>query len=194
MMETAKKHIGVLGVQGAVSEHASHLRSLGAEPVVVRRPDDLAGVDGLVLPGGESTTIGRLIRRYGLYEPIVTRAKAGLPLFGTCAGMILLAKRIHGQEDAHLGLLDATVDRNSFGRQRESFEADLIVKGLGEQPFSAVFIRAPHIMQADGNVEILATYHEKIVAARERNLLVTSFHPELTDDLRMHRLFLNMID
>lgn len=191
---TAHTRVGVLAVQGAVSEHAKRLLSLGVQAVLVRRPDDLETVDGLVIPGGESTTIGRLIRQYNLFEPIRKRGEEGMPLFGTCAGMILLAKRIHGQEQAHLGLLDATVDRNSFGRQRDSFEASIPVVGLGEEPYAAVFIRAPHIMEAGDSVTVLARYDGKIVAAREGNVLVTSFHPELTDDTRMHRLFLNMID
>lgn len=193
-MVKAQTRVGVLAVQGAVTEHAKRLETLGVQAVLVRRPDDLDGVDALVIPGGESTTIGRLIRQYNLFEPIRKRGEEGMPLFGTCAGMILLAKRIHGPEQAHLGLLDATVDRNSFGRQRDSFEAGISVEGLGEEPYAAVFIRAPHIVEAGDAVTVLARYEDKIVAARQGNVLVTSFHPELTDDPRMHRLFLNMIE
>lgn len=185
--------IGVLNVQGAVSEHADSLRDAGAAPVLVKSPEDLNEVNGLIIPGGESTTIGRLIRRYGLFEPIVTRARAGMPLFGTCAGMILLAGEIQGQEEPHLALMNTLVDRNSFGRQRESFEAEVQVKPFGEKAFPGVFIRAPHIVQAGSDVEVLSVYQDRIVAARQGNLLATSFHPELTQDCRFHEYFVDMV-
>lgn len=169
------------------------MRAVGAEAVLVKHPEDLTAVDGLIIPGGESTTIGRLLRRYGLSEPIARRAEDGMPVFGTCAGMILLAKRIEGQTEAHLGLMDVVVNRNSFGRQRDSFETDLSVSSLPDGPFPGVFIRAPHIVQAGNNVEVLALYEGKIVAAREGRLLATSFHPELTADRRFHKLFLEML-
>jgi len=168
--------IGVLNVQGAVSEHVEHVRRTGAEPVLVKHPQDLDNLSGMILPGGESTTIGKLMRKYGLFEPLRERAKQGLPVFGTCAGMILLAERIQGQEEPHLGLMDVTVDRNSFGRQRDSFEADIDVAGiLGEAPFRSVFIRAPHIVEAGPQVEVLASYEGKIVAARQGSMLATLF-------------------
>lgn len=186
--------IGVLALQGAVYEHVKSLQEAGADQVVaVKRRHDLESLDGLVLPGGESTTIGKLMKEYDLIEPIRDMGRQGIPLFGTCAGLILLAKRIHGQDDPHLGLMDVLVDRNSFGRQRESFEADLSIKGIEGEPFRAVFIRAPHIMEAGSQVEVLSTFQDRIVAAREGNLLGASFHPELTDDIRMHRYFLDMV-
>ncbi|GAX88710.1 pyridoxal 5'-phosphate synthase glutaminase subunit PdxT [Effusibacillus lacus] len=186
--------IGVLALQGAVTEHIKSLRQAGAEEVVaVKRKEDLADLDGLVLPGGESTTIGKLMNQYELMEPIREMAKSGTPMFGTCAGLILLANRIHGQDWAHLGVMDALVDRNSFGRQRESFETDLTIKGLEGEPYRAVFIRAPHIMEVGPGVEILSTYQNRIVAARQDNLLGTSFHPELTDDVRLHQYFVDMV-
>jgi 5'-phosphate synthase pdxT subunit len=190
--------IGVLALQGDFAEHAAMLRSLGAAAVEVRLPGDLAGLDGLILPGGESTTIGRLARAYGLIEPIRALAAAGTPLWGTCAGMILLARDI-GPEPPLLGLMDLTVRRNAFGRQAQSFEADLEVPALaaigdgtnGRRPFPAVFIRAPLIEAAGPGVEILARLSDgTAVAARQGRLLATSFHPELTGDARFHRLFL----
>jgi pyridoxal 5'-phosphate synthase pdxT subunit len=186
--------IGVLALQGAVEEHVKSLEKAGAEDVVtVKRRRDLEGLDGIVLPGGESTTIGKLMREYDLLEPIREMGQRGVPLFGTCAGLILLAKRIHGQEDAHLGLMDVLVDRNSFGRQRESFEADLEIQGLEGGPYRTVFIRAPHIMEVGAGVDVLCKFQDRIVAARQGNLLGASFHPELTDDVRFHQYFLDMV-
>lgn len=186
--------IGVLALQGAVAEHVRSLRQAGAGEVApVKRKEELEGLDGLVLPGGESTTIGKLMNQYGLTEPIRDMARAGTPMFGTCAGLILLANRIHGQNWVHLGVMDVLVDRNSFGRQRESFETDLEIKGIEGDPYRAVFIRAPHIMEAGDGVEVLATYQDRIVAARQGHLLGASFHPELTDDIRLHRYFLDMV-
>lgn len=192
-MNAMKKRIGVLNVQGAVSEHAHSLRRLNAEPVLVKTPEDLSGISGLVIPGGESTTIGRLIRQYGLKSGILERAGEGMPIFGTCAGLIILASRIEGQEDTHLGLMDIAVDRNSFGRQRESFETFLPVPEIGDPDFPAVFIRAPHISAAGPSVRVMATYKGRVVAARQDHYLVTAFHPELTDDLRLHQYFLGMV-
>ncbi|GIM45914.1 pyridoxal 5'-phosphate synthase subunit PdxT [Collibacillus ludicampi] len=186
--------IGVLALQGAVAEHVKSLEKAGAEEVVtVKRRRDLEGLDGIVLPGGESTTIGKLMREYDLLEPIREMGQRGVPLFGTCAGLILLARRIHGQEDVHLGLMDVLVDRNSFGRQRESFEADLEIQGLEGGPYRSVFIRAPHIMEVGTGVDVLCKFQDRIVAARQGNLLGASFHPELTDDIRFHRYFLEMV-
>jgi len=187
----ASLRIGVLNVQGAVSEHAEQVRRAGAEVVLVKHPEDLVDVSGMILPGGESTTIGKLMKKYDLIDSIRTKALAGMPVFGTCAGMILLAKRIEGEESSHLGLMDITVNRNSFGRQRESFEADISMAGL-TQAFPGVFIRAPHIVEAATEVEVLATYEGKIVAAKQGHLLATAFHPELTHDLRLHEWLLTM--
>jgi len=188
--------IGVLALQGAVAEHVKSLEQAGATDVVtVKWPADLDGLDGLVLPGGESTTIGKLMHKYELMEPVRALAKQGVPMFGTCAGLILLANRIHGQDWTHVGALDALVDRNSFGRQVDSFEADLEVKGLeGEAPYRAVFIRAPHVMEVGPEVEVLSTINDRIVAARQGHLLGASFHPELTDDVRLHKYFLGMVE
>lgn len=187
--------IGVLALQGAVAEHIKSLQQAGADEVVaVKWPQDLEGLDGLVLPGGESTTIGKLMNKYELMEPVREMAKRGVPMFGTCAGLILLSNRINGQDWAHIGALNALVDRNSFGRQVDSFEADLNVQGLeGDEPYPAVFIRAPHIMEVGDNVDVLCTYNDRIVTARQGNLLGASFHPELTDDVRLHKYFLGMV-
>jgi 5'-phosphate synthase pdxT subunit len=187
--------IGVLALQGAVAEHIKSLQQAGADEVVaVKWPKDLEGLDGLVLPGGESTTIGKLMNKYELMEPVREMAKRGVPMFGTCAGLILLANRINGQDWAHIGVMDVLVDRNSFGRQVDSFEANLEVKGLeGDGAYPAVFIRAPHIMEVGPDVDVLCMYNDRIVAARQGNLLGASFHPELTDDIRMHKYFLNMV-
>ncbi|MGZ4031375.1 MAG: pyridoxal 5'-phosphate synthase glutaminase subunit PdxT [Tumebacillaceae bacterium] len=186
--------IGVLALQGAVAEHVKSLQQAGADEVVtVKWPADLEGVDGLVLPGGESTTMGKLMHKYELMEPVRELAEKGMPMFGTCAGLILLSKRIHGQDWSHIGVLDALVDRNSFGRQVDSFETDLDIKGVEGDPYRAVFIRAPHIMEVGPDVEVLSTFNDRIVAARQGNVLGASFHPELTDDARLHGYFLNMV-
>lgn len=184
--------VGILAFQGAVEEHARMVARVGAEPVAVRRKEQLAELDGLILPGGESTTIGKLMRVHGLLEAIREFASAGKPVFGTCAGLILMADRISGQEEAHLRLMDMTVSRNAFGRQRESFETDLDVKGF-DSPMRAVFIRAPWVEEVGPGVDVLAVYGGRVVAARQGHLLAAAFHPELTDDVRMHELFLGMI-
>ncbi|MCI0182673.1 Pyridoxal 5'-phosphate synthase subunit PdxT [Acidibacillus sp. S0AB] len=181
--------IGVLNVQGAVSEHVDHIKRVDAEPILVKHADDLIGLHGLIIPGGESTTIGKLIRKYGLFDPIIESAQQGMPIFGTCAGMILLAKQIEGHDEPHLALMDVVVNRNSFGRQRESFEADILIRGVSDNPFPAVFIRAPHVVNAGEQVDVLATLDEKIVAVQQGQLLASAFHPELTDDTRMHSYF-----
>jgi len=186
--------IGVLASQGAFAEHIARLQQLGVEAVPVRLPEELAGLDGLVIPGGESTSIGRLMRDYKLADEIRDRAKNGLPVLGTCAGMILLARKTSDAYPEPLAVMDITVRRNAFGRQRESFEAELSVPALGEKPFPGVFIRAPLIEQADGQVEVLARLTDgTIVAARQGKLLALAFHPELTDDLRFHRYFLDIV-
>jgi 5'-phosphate synthase pdxT subunit len=187
--------IGILALQGDVREHARALDAVGARPVEVRRAAELAAVDGLVLPGGESTTIGRLLRVFELLEPLRTAVVAGLPVFGSCAGMILLARDVvDGRPDQPLiGGLDMVVRRNAFGRQVDSFEVDLDVDGVAGPPVHAVFIRAPWVEKAGDAVEVLARVAEAPVAVRQGPLLATAFHPELTGDSRMHRLFVDIV-
>jgi 5'-phosphate synthase pdxT subunit len=190
----SRPRVGILAVQGDVAEHAAALRDVGAEPVEVRLPRDLAGVEALILPGGESTAMRRLIDAYGLAEPILGLAASGAPMWGTCAGMILLARRIADGDPPALGLLDIEVRRNAYGRQLDSFEADLDVPALGEEPLHAVFIRAPVVTDVGPGVEVLATDPMgRTVAVREGRLLATAFHPELTGDRRFHRALVEMI-
>ncbi|MBW5448605.1 pyridoxal 5'-phosphate synthase glutaminase subunit PdxT [Cohnella sp. CFH 77786] len=183
--------IGVLALQGAVAEHIRSIGLAGGQGVAVKRTEQLGELDGLVIPGGESTTIGKLMRQYGFIEAVRDFASQGKPLFGTCAGLIVLAERLESGEEPHLSLMNMTVARNAFGRQRESFETELDVKGI-DSPLRAVFIRAPLIKEVGENVEVLSTYKGEIVAAKQDRLLVSSFHPELTDDFRLHGLFLEM--
>ena len=203
--------VGVLALQGAFIEHENILARIGVEPVEVRLPGELEGLDSLILPGGESTTIGQVAERWGLLEPIRAFARSGRPLWGTCAGMVLMAKEVvdgvSGQP--RLELMDVVVRRNAFGRQVDSFEVGLEVPSLGEEPFHAVFIRAPRIERVGKEVEILARLEPAlspstalrasgvegdgaVVAVRQGNLLATAFHPELTDDDRFHRYFLGL--
>ncbi len=195
--------IGVLGIQGAVSEHVEAINNTIKENglegcgVVVKTKNQLEEVQALIIPGGESTTIGRVSKERNLFEKIVQKAKEGLPIFGTCAGLVLLAKEVFDAkvgvlEQPIFGLMDVKVIRNAFGRQRESFEVELEVPILGEKPFPAVFIRAPIVEKAWGKTKVLAKYEEKIVAVQEDNLLATAFHPELTNDRRFHQYFLKM--
>jgi pyridoxal 5'-phosphate synthase pdxT subunit len=177
--------VGVLAIQGGFEAHLSMLRELGAEEIEVRAPIDLEGLDGLVIPGGESTTIVKGIESAELAEPIRAHLERGRPVFGTCAGMIVC-------DGDHLGLIDATARRNAFGRQLQSFEADLVVEGIGEEPLRAVFIRAPWIERHGPDVEVLASYEGHPVAIREGSVLACAFHPELSEDLRMHALFMAM--
>ncbi|HXK32821.1 MAG TPA: pyridoxal 5'-phosphate synthase glutaminase subunit PdxT [Dehalococcoidia bacterium] len=187
--------IGVLALQGDFAEHAAMLRAAGAEPVEVRLPSQLADIDALIIPGGESTTITRLLDIYELREPIRRMGLQGLPIWGTCAGAIVLAKEATDLDRPNLALMDIQVRRNAFGRQVDSFEADLEVRGLDDAPFHAIFIRAPVIERAGERVEVLATLADgTIVAAREGRLLATSFHPELTGDARFHRLLLDLAE
>jgi 5'-phosphate synthase pdxT subunit len=181
--------IGVLALQGAFREHLRTLAAIGVEGVPVRLPRDLDDIAGLILPGGESTTMRQLIERWGLRQPILDLASSGAPLFGTCAGMIVLAREIAGGEPPILPLLDVTVERNAFGRQLDSFETDLTVPVLGDQPVHGVFIRAPIIDRTGPDVDILARLDDgRIVAVRERNIVATAFHPELAGETRFHRL------
>lgn len=184
--------IGVLGLQGAVREHIKAIEASGAKGIVVKKVEQLAMIDGLILPGGESTTMRRLINQYDFLEPLISFGKQGKPMFGTCAGLILLAKEITNQEQAHLGLMDMTVTRNAFGRQRESFEAKLIIEGVADD-FEAVFIRAPYIESVGKGVKVLSTYDGQIVAAEEGSFMCASFHPELTDDYRLQQYFVEKV-
>jgi 5'-phosphate synthase pdxT subunit len=185
--------VGVLGLQGDVREHLRALESAGASSLEVKTPEDIAMVDALVLPGGESTTIGKLLDRFELLEPLRARAEGGMPLYGTCAGMILMAKEVvgHDQLPHGLGLLDATVRRNAYGRQVDSFETDLDVAGLDE-PFRAVFIRAPVVESVGDEVEVMATFDGAPALVREGHLFASSFHPEMTGDGRLHAMFLDV--
>ncbi len=191
----AVRRVGVLALQGDFREHVETFSRIpDVEPVEVRLARDLEGLHGLVIPGGESTTIGRLMVDFGLLEPIRRLALEGMPLWGTCAGLIVMAKEIVGGTDQPLlGLMDVRVRRNAFGRQIDSFEADLVIPPLGDRPFHAVFIRAPYIEYVGRNVEVVAALPDgTVVAARQGNLLGTSFHPELTEDTRFHEYFLAM--
>jgi 5'-phosphate synthase pdxT subunit len=191
---SSRPRVGILAVQGDVAEHAAALRDIGAEPVEVRLPRDLAGVEALILPGGESTAMRRLIDAYGLGEPILGLAASGAPVWGTCAGMILLARRIADGDRPVFPLLDIEVRRNAYGRQLDSFEADIDVPALGDEPLHAVFIRAPIVSDVGPGVEILATDPlGRTVAVRQGRLLATAFHPELTSDRRFHRALVEMI-
>ena len=186
--------IGVLGLQGDFREHARALEDAGAAAVVVKTPEELAGVDALVMPGGESTTIGKLLERFDLLEPLRARAAAGMPLYGTCAGLILMANEIEGPQDAphRLGLMDIAVRRNAYGRQVDSFETDLDVAGLDE-PYRAVFIRAPAVERTGAGVEVLASVDRKPVLVRQERWLASTFHPEMTGDNRVHGMFVEMV-
>lgn len=185
--------IGVLGLQGAVAEHVKALEASGAETIVIKRVEQLDEINGLVMPGGESTTMRRLIDKYDFFESLKQFSGVGKPIFGTCAGMILLAGQIEGQYNVHLGLMDITVKRNAYGRQRDSFEAELMVSGVGDD-FIGVFIRAPYIIDVGEDIEVLSKYEGNIVAARQGHLLTCAFHPELVDDSRFHGLFVKMVE
>ena len=186
--------IGVLASQGAFAEHLAILRQLEVEALPIRLPQELTGLDGLIIPGGESTSISRLMLNYNLMDEVRGLAKNGLPILGTCAGMILLAKEISNLDVESLGVMDIRVKRNAFGRQKDSFETDLSIPVLGENPFPAVFIRAPAIEWTNSNVEILASLAEGTgVAAKQGKLVASAFHPELTSDLRFHQYFLDIV-
>lgn len=181
--------VGVLALQGDVREHVRLLEALDAEAVHVKRPEQLDSIDGLVIPGGESTTIGKMAVRFGLLEPLRRVIDEGLPVYGSCAGMILLAAQLTEGDQPLIGALDVLVRRNAFGRQNESFEAQLEVTGLSD-PFQAVFIRAPWIEKVGSEVEVLAAIDEHPVMVRQGSILATSFHPELTGDGRIHQMLL----
>ncbi len=185
--------VGVLALQGDFREHLAVLRGMGVDAVPVRTRDELAGVDGIVIPGGESTTIGKLAERYELLEPLRAAIAGGMPALGTCAGMIVLAHDAAGHSQPLLGVLDVVVERNAFGRQVDSFEEDLAVDGFDE-PVRAVYIRAPWIEKVGSGVEVLARSEDHPVMVRQGNIIATSFHPELTDDDRIHRMFVAAVE
>jgi 5'-phosphate synthase pdxT subunit len=195
-MERNEMKIGILALQGAFIEHVRFISNLKSEAIEVRLHEDLEGLDGLIIPGGESTTILKLMHGYQIFQPLQKMIKNGFPVWGTCAGMICLAQRVHNSQESYLHpleVMDIEVKRNAFGRQVDSFEIDLSIPILGKKPYHAVFIRAPLIDKISPGVEILASLADgTIVAAKQNNILVTSFHPELTDDLRFHEYFLDL--
>lgn len=182
--------IGVLALQGAVREHLNSLAACGAAVKPVKTLSELEGLNGLIVPGGESTTVGKLLVRYGMLEPIKQKAREGMAVFGTCTGLIMLAGEIDGYDQPRLGLMDICVKRNAFGRQINSFETDLSIPVLGSEPLRAIFIRSPEVTAAGPATEILARYEEHIVLVRQGRFLAAAFHPELTPDIRLHRYFL----
>lgn len=185
--------VGVLALQGAFREHRKMLSVCGANSVEVRKPEQLAGLDGVIIPGGESTTIGKLLVEWHMMDELRDLGTRGMPIFGTCAGLVLLAKDIAGSTQPRIGLMGISAVRNAFGRQVDSFERDLTIKGIEETPFHAVFIRAPSIRSVGPEVTVLAEVDGQAVMVRQDNLLASSFHPELTADTRVHRYFLEMI-
>lgn len=188
------KHIGVLALQGAVSEHIERLESLGAvHPHIVKYKEDLEGLDGLIIPGGESTAIGLLLKNYDLIQPIRDKINAGMAVWGTCAGMILLAKELAGGEKAHLQVMDICVRRNAYGRQLESFTTTVNIPEVSPNPIPLVFIRAPYVERTGAEVQVLLEIDGNIVACRQGRMLATSFHPELTSDNSFHAYFVNTI-
>lgn len=184
--------IGILGFQGAVIEHQRHIEKIGHEAIVVRYPEQLAELDGMILPGGESTTIGKLLNRTGMMEPLRERIREGLPVWGTCAGMILLAKELENDPVRHLAVMDITVKRNAYGTQIDSFDVNVEIPEVSTGEIPLVFIRAPYITSVGEGVKVISRIDGHIVAARENNMLVTSFHPELTDCSAFHRYFAEM--
>ncbi|WP_404450758.1 pyridoxal 5'-phosphate synthase glutaminase subunit PdxT [Virgibacillus necropolis] len=185
--------IGVLALQGAVREHIRSVEASGAKAIEIKRTEQLEHIDGLILPGGESTTMRRLIDSYGFFTALQEFGKKGKPIFGTCAGLILMASKIEGQDHAHLSLMNMKVARNAFGRQVASFEQELAIKHVADD-FNAVFIRAPYVVEAGAEVEVLATHQDRIVAAKQGHYLCTAFHPELTDDNRFVEYFVKMVE
>ncbi len=184
--------IGILGFQGAVIEHQQHIQQLEQEAVIVRYREQLETIDGLILPGGESTTMGKLLNRTGLMDPLREKILQGLPVWGTCAGMILLAKELEQDPLVHLGVMDMTVKRNAYGTQIDSFDVRMVVPEISNREIPLVFIRAPYITRVGKAVRVLCRVDDHIVAVRERNMLATSFHPELTDDSAFHQYFIGM--
>ncbi|MBZ4683886.1 MAG: pyridoxal 5-phosphate synthase pdxT subunit [Fusobacteriaceae bacterium] len=192
LKEGGNMKIGVLALQGAFIEHINILKNLDVEAIEIRKKEELDNIDGLIIPGGESTAIGKLLVDLDIKDSLIKKIKNGLPIFGTCAGLILLAKKIINDDKTHLGVMDITVKRNAYGRQLGSFYTEQDVKYIGEK-IKMTFIRAPYIENVENNVEILAIVDNHIVAAQQDNILVTSFHPELTDDTRVHKYFIEIV-
>ena len=182
--------VGVLSFQGGVIEHLNHIKALGHTGIKVKKEEDLNDIDAIILPGGESTTIGKLLKMTGLIKPLKEKIESGLPTWGTCAGMILLANEIEGQEEKYLNTMDIKVERNAFGTQIDSFKIHKIIKEVSEENIELVFIRAPYITEVKETVEILCELDNKIVAAKQKNIIATAFHPELTNDLSFLSYFL----
>ncbi len=187
-----KPCVGVLALQGAFREHAASVARLGAETREVRQLKDMDGIDAMIIPGGESTTMGKLLVEWGMLDPLRQRIEKGMPVYGSCAGLILLCREIENSDQPRLGVLDAVVRRNAFGRQVDSFETELDIPELGQPPIPAVFIRAPVLTGVGPQARVLAQVNGQAVAVRQDNVLATSFHPELTPDTRLHRYFLEM--
>lgn len=186
-------NIGVLSLQGGVIEHIKQITELGHNPVEVKKVEDLKHVQGIILPGGESTTMGKLLNVTGLMEPLRQKIRGGLPTWGTCAGMILLAKEIENDDKRHITLMNIKVKRNAFGTQVDSFKTNKIVKNVSDKAIELVFIRAPYVTEISNEVEVLCKVDDKIVAVREKNIVATSFHPELTPDVTFLRYFINKV-
>lgn len=184
--------IGVLALQGGVIEHINHLKALDCEAIEVRKPEELDNLDGIILPGGESTTIGKLLKKTGIFSKLKEKIINGFPIWGTCAGMILLAKNIENDVAGGMQVMDITVKRNAYGSQINSFIIHKKINEVSAEEIPLVFIRAPYITKADDNVKVLCKINENIVAVRQDNMLATSFHPELTDNLQFHKYFINM--
>ncbi len=186
--------IGVLGMQGDIEEHLAMLEKIGIPSLRVKTLKDLNSIDGLIIPGGESTTMVKLLKKNGLFDELYARITKGMPVYGTCAGMILLAKKIvsHPEQDS-LKVLDIAVNRNGYGRQVDSFEVDISIPIIGQEPFRAIFIRAPKIVEVAKDVEILATYDGSPVMVRKGNVFASSFHPEISNDTRIHELFAKVV-
>lgn len=184
--------IGILSLQGGIKEHKDHLIKLGAEPVEIKSKEDLENINGLILPGGESTSIGKLLKERDLLIPLKNKILSGITTWGTCAGMILLAKEIENEYSNYLGLMDIKVKRNAYGSQINSFITNGIISEISNENIPMVFIRAPFIINANENIKILHKINENIVAAKQRNMIVTSFHPELTENLEFHKYFLSL--
>ena len=184
-------NIGVLAFQGGVIEHINHIKKLGHNPIEVKSPEDLSNIDGIILPGGESTTMGKLLKITGVYGPLKEKILNGLPTWGTCAGMILLAKNIVNDDTTHLGVMDISVKRNAYGTQIDSFSKKAVIDSISTEPIEMVFIRSPYIEEISENVEPLIYVDENLVAAKQENILVTSFHPELTDNTTMLKYFID---
>lgn len=184
--------IGVLALQGGVAEHINHLKALDCEAIEVRKAEELDNLHGIILPGGESTTIGKLLKKTGIFDKLRERILNGFPVWGTCAGMILLAKNIDNDEVRHLQVMDITVRRNAYGSQAESFLVQGKIDEVSTEEIPLVFIRAPYITQVDNDVKVICKVNGNIVAAKQNNMLATSFHPELTDNLEFHKYFINM--